>query len=142
MIILVPSFMGFPQSWDHVPFSWLRFGLFSMALSLLGKEGFVVSTIKLQSDSLGAINLLIKGCSHCHSHPCYMLVKNIHGIHKFEGNILRVHVRCEANQVADKLAENDMFSLSDYYLFDILPNFICNTILADATCISFHRGSR
>lgn len=78
--------------------------------------------IAVYSDSCNAIILLTKGC--CSLHPCYSLVKSIHNIHQYMGQVAWIHVYQEANQVASSLAKYGINSLYHFKIFDVAPDFI------------------
>lgn len=92
----------------------------------------------VETDSLTAKNLIVKGCSS--QHPCYNLIANIRNLAEACVSIVWRHVFWESNQVADALAEHGSSLPVKMKLFEVAPDFISLPLLYDASSVFFQRG--
>lgn len=65
------------------------------------------------------------------------LVESIHRVHQDTGNIRWVHCLREANQVAYKFAKHSLSTNSSLRIFNVMPSFISDALLADVSSVSF-----
>ncbi|KAJ1402723.1 Ribonuclease H domain [Sesbania bispinosa] len=92
----------------------------------------------VESDSLVAIRLCVKGTSKFH--PASQLVLEIH---RYLSSFVAVkwqHVFREANQVADRMANLGHDVNCNLVVFDRIPAHCYHLLVADAAFISFPRG--
>lgn len=105
-------------------------------LTLAWNRGF--RNIKVYSDSLTAVGLLLHGYNQ--AHPCYAFVSAIQRVFQGQGSVSWNHSLREANQVVDVLARFGLSLQNQIRVFDFVPPFISTALLADASCVSFPRG--
>lgn len=95
--------------------------------------------IIVETDSLTARNLIVKGCpTH---HPCYNMIMHIRNLAKTCASIVWRHVFWESNQVADALAIYGSSLPFKMKLFEVAPDFISLPLLYDASSVFFQRGA-
>lgn len=105
-------------------------------LKLAKERGF--TNILVESDSLTAVNFISGGCSA--THPCSPLVKEIHKFMTVDGSISVAHTFREANQVADRLANFGISLSMACKIFEVIPDFLIDSLRGDACNTFFPRG--
>lgn len=95
--------------------------------------------IIVETDSLTARNLIVKGCpTH---HPCYNMIMHIRNLAETCASIVWRHVFRESNQVADALAIYGSSLPFKMKLFEVAHDFISLPLLYDASSVFFQRGA-
>lgn len=94
--------------------------------------------LKVESDSMIAINFLNKDCVT--SHVCYPLVRAILNICQDGMLVSWSHTLREANQVVDALSKYGLSMNVQFRIFDVIPSFIALPIMADVSSTHFPCG--
>lgn len=88
--------------------------------------------------AFGFIQILNNGCIS--SHACHSLIAEIHVVKRGACAISWNHVHREANQVANLLVKQALSLDVNIRMFEVVPDFVSNALLADASCTWFPRG--
>lgn len=92
----------------------------------------------MESDSLTAVNFINGGCLD--SHQCSPLVNAIQKLMADNDRINISHIFREANQVADCLASFGLSLDMTCKVFDVIPDFLVNSLRGDVCNTFFPRG--
>ena len=117
--------------------SVLAVKLWAIFLGLQLDKSHVFKEFIVESDSKSTIEL-IKECPD--THPCFMLIKNINEFELKGGVFVWSHMLQEGNPIVDKLVGFGLSVDVRCLIFDFVPSFLSNVVLADVSSTVFPHG--